>query len=428
MYLNAQDYEKIRQVIEHYSQKLDLSITISKEEFYARHEKVGKQLAERGYDLGFFFWYREMPGDGIYLTGYNPTLERACGVIAPNKAPMLLVGPESGKWAQETGLGLKAAFAEAFSIPDEYYEGVTCVSLPEVIQEYVGGPVKKIAMLTGKDVVTCKVMDIFARQIGAGIEIGEEPDILEELRYEKSPAEIECMRQSDIIAEAAVRAMIAVVRPGLRELQLSAVADYVVKSLGGESYGAESMATSGARNRYIIAPASNKVIEEGDIVQLSSVPSYQGYKGVCRRTVVAGERSPLQKEFFEKMNHGYELAVSELRNVIEKDLPNNRIDLAARNYFAGESIDGVNMKQLHFYSTCHGTGLTECLEKQVIHPLKEQYYGKNVGMMLDLGLYCHPNDAICGAAVESAFFKRGNEMLCFTSLPTDVQDLVGKGM
>ena len=195
-------------------------------------------------------------------------------------------------------------------------------------------------------------------------------------------------------------------------------------------YVRQSMATSGDRNRYIIAPASNKIIEEGDIVQLSSVPSFQGYKGVCRRTVVVGERNAVQKEFFEKMNIGYELAVAELKNVIENDLPINRIDLAARNYFASQELEGVNMKSLHFYSTSHGTGLTECLEKIPTHPFKEDYYGKgkNVGMMLDLGLYGHPNKDICGGCVESAFFKKGNTFVCFTDLPTDVQDLVGKGL
>lgn len=428
MFLTSQDYEKIGQVIEHYTKKLDLSVRIPEEEFFSRHKKVWEKLEERRLDFGFFFWYREMPGDGIYLTGYNPTLEKACGIIAPGKAPLLLVGPESGKWAQEAGLGLESRFVEEFSIPDEYYEGVTCASLPEVIREYVGHDIKKAAILTGIDTVTCKVMDIFEKGVPEGTVFSEEPDILEELRYEKSESEFSCMEQADLIAAAAVRAMLAVLRPGLRELQVSAVADYVVKSLGGESYGAESMATSGARNRYIIAPSSNKIIEKGDIVQLSSVPSYQGYKGVCRRTAVAGGRNALQQEFFQKMNQGYELAVDELKNVIEHDLPNNRIDLAARNYFSSQEIEGQNMRPLHFYSTCHGTGLTECLEKQVIHPLKEQIYGRNVGMMLDLGLYGHANTDICGGCVESAFFKKGNTMVCFTDLPTDVQHLVGKGL
>ena len=74
MFLTSHDYEKVERVIRYYEEKLDLSVRIPKEEFSARHEKVWGKLKERGMDFGFFFWYREMPGDGIYLTGYNPTL------------------------------------------------------------------------------------------------------------------------------------------------------------------------------------------------------------------------------------------------------------------------------------------------------------------------------------------------------------------
>lgn len=430
MFLTSDDFKKVQQVVEHYAAKVDLSAGISKEEYHTRHKRVWDKLTEKGLDFGFFFWYREMPGDGLYLTGYNPTLEKACAIIAPGKAPLLLVGPESGKWAKETGLDLEAKFTTEFSLPDEYYEGVTCASLPEVIQNYVGHEIKKVGIMTPLDVVTVKVLDIFKYDVPGKPELIDATDILEDLRYDKSEAEFHCMQQADTIAAAAVRAMLAVLKPGLRELQVTAIGDYVVKALGGEGYGAESMATSGARNRYIIAPASNKVIEPGDIVQLSSVPSFQGYKGVCRRTVVAGERNALQREFFEKMNHGYELAVAELKNVIEHDLPINRVDLAARDYFQTQQLDGVNMKCLHFYSTSHGTGLTECLEKIPTHPYKEDYYGKgkHVGMMLDLGLYDHPNKDICGGCVESAFFKKDNTFVCFTDLPTDAQALVGKGL
>ena len=427
MFLTKEDYQKVAQIIEHYTPKIDLSVKISLDEYRARHAKVWAEMEKRGLDLGYFFWYREMPGDGLYLTGYNPTLEKACGVITPGKPPLLLVGPESGRWAQEVGLDLPTSFVDEFAIPDEYYEGVTYANMGQVIHDYVGKDVKKVANLTAHDVLTKKVSTIF-HNVFSDAEHEDASDILEHLRYEKSEAEYLCMKQADTIACAAIRAALAVLKPGLRELQIAAVIDYVTKSLGGESYGVESAATSGSRNRYIIASASNKVIEEGDIVQFSCSPSFQGYKGCCRRTAVAGKRSALQEEYFTKMNYAYELARAELKNVIENDLPNNRIDLAARNYFATQEIAGQPMKPLHLYSTCHGTGLTECLEPQVVHPLRELYYGKHVGMMLDLGVYCHPNDEICGGCVENAFFKNGNECICFTDLPTDVQHLVGVGL
>ena len=86
------------------------------------------------------------------------------------------------------------------------------------------------------------------------------------------------------------------------------------------------------------------------------------------------------------------------------------------------------MNQFHFYSTCHGTGLTECLEPMVITPDKEEPYGENVGIMLDLGCYGYPNTEIAGGCVEDAYIKRGRTAVKCSDMPVDVQELVGRGM
>lgn len=428
MTLNSKDMEKVFKIIEEYKGKIDTSISIPLKEYEQRYEKVWKQLEERSIDMGFFFWYREMPGDGMYLTGYNPTIERASGVIVPGKPPMLLAGPESGILADEVGLDLDTEFLEEFSIPDEFYEGITCKPMDEVISEYVGKEIKTIGYMTSYDIIPAKFFELLHSGFGKDVTVVDASDILEELRYEKSETEFKCMKQADTIACAAMRSMLAVLKPGMRETEVAAVADFTVKALGGSGYGFETIVNSGDRCRTVIGPASNKIIEEGEIVQMGVSPSYEGYKGVSRRAVIAGERNSIQKQYFETLNKAYELASMELKNVAENDLPNNRVDLAARNYFATQEIDGVNMKSCHFFSTCHGTGLTECLEKMVIHPEKEQYYGENVGIMLDLGSYGHPNVDICGGCVEDAYFKKGNTLERLSDLPIDVQDLVGCGL
>ena len=428
MAIDAKDMKKVLEIIEAYQGKIDTTLKVPLSEYHQRHEKVWAQLKERGIDLGFFFWYREMPGDGVYLTGYNPTIERASGVITPGKPPMLLVGPESGILSREVGLNLETHFTTEFSIPDEFYEGITCDSLPKVVREYVGHDINKVAYMTAYDLIPAKFYDVLRNDIREGVEVVDATDILENLRYEKSEIEMRCMEQADIIASAGVRAMLAVVKPGMRELEVAAVADFVIKALGGDGYGVETIVASADRCRSVIGPATNRVIQEGDIVQIGCSPCYECYRGVCRRAFVMGERTPLQKAYFDIMNEGFRLAEAELKNVVENDLPINRVDLAPRNYFATQELEGYNMKACHMYSTCHGTGLTECLEIRVIHPEKPEHYGENVGIMLDLAQYNHPNTAIAGGCVEDAYFKKGRTLLHFTDVPVDVQDLVGKGM
>lgn len=427
MNLTEKDWGKVSEIVKAYERKLDKDFKIPLEEYEQRYEKVWKELEARKIDMGFFFWYREMPGDGIYLTGYNPTIERASGVIAPGKRPLLLAGPESGILSREVGLGLETFFVNEFSIPDEYYEGVERGNLNEIISSYIGHKVERIGYLTSADLVPAQFMD-FLKNGFDGAEVVDAADILEELRYEKSENEFKCMEQADIIACAAVRAMLAVAKPGIQESEIAAVGDFTVKALGGNGYGFDTIVNSNERCRTVIGPASNRVIREGEIVQIGCSPSFEGYKGVCRRAFVMGERSEVQKQYFECMNEAYRRAEAAIYKVCEEDLPSNLIDLAARDYFATWEIDGQNMKQFHFYSTCHGTGLTECLEKMVITPFKEEKYGENVGIMLDLGCYGHPNPEIAGGCVEDAYLKRGNKAYKCSDVPVDVQELVGKGM
>ncbi len=425
--ISETDFLKIKEIIEEYDKKIDKNFKIPLDEYDKRYQKVWKELEKRGIDMGFFFWYREMPGDGIYLTGYNPTIERASGVIAPGHKPLLLAGPESGLLSKEVGLNLEIGFVNEFSIPDEYYEGVERDSLNDIISKYVGHEIHKIGYLTSNDIIPAKFMNFLYESFG-DVEVVDASDILEELRYEKSENEFKCMEQADIIACAAVRTMLAVSKEGMRESEIAAVGDFTVKALGGNGFGFDTIVNAGERCRTVIGPATNRVIKKGEIVQIGCSPSYEGYKGVCRRAFVMGDRSDVQKKYFDCMNEAYRRAEKEIYNVCEHNLPTNRIDLAARNYFATKEIDGENMKQFHFYSTCHGTGLTECLEKMVISPDKEECYGENVGLMLDLGCYGHPNPEIAGGCVEDAYIKKGNKAYKLSDMPVDVQSLVGKGI
>ena len=428
MRLTADDFKKIDKVIAEYERQIDLSACISTEEFKERRQKVQENLKKRDLDIGLFFWYREMPGDGIYLTGYNPTVERACGLIGQEGVPLVVGGPEAGKIAEEAAArsGARVEFAEEFQIPDEYYEGVSYKSIKDFIEEVAGKKIERMGLLTSLELIPVQLLEMFEQAIGSDVEIVTAEDILREMRYEKSIQEFVCMAQADKIASAAARAMLAVLKPGLRETQIAAVADLVMKSLGADSYGVETVVNVGDRCRTVIGPASNRVIHEGEILQIGCSPSYEGYKGVMRRVVVLGTPTARQEKYIDVLSNAYIEAEKALEDVVTNGREPKFIDLAARNHFAKHEIDGLNMKQFHTYSSAHGTGLTECLEPKVIGPDTTEPYGHRVGIMLDVGCYGHPNDEIAGGCVEGAYGKDGNKLLSWSDLPVKVGHLIGE--
>ncbi|MDK1032138.1 MAG: hypothetical protein QGD94_09040, partial [Planctomycetia bacterium] len=99
--LAGEGFKRVEKIVAQYEGELDTTIQIRSDEFSARQKKVQAALKDRDLDVGIFFWYREMPGDGVYLTGYNPTIERASGLIGQQGAPLAIGGPGAGMVARE---------------------------------------------------------------------------------------------------------------------------------------------------------------------------------------------------------------------------------------------------------------------------------------------------------------------------------------
>ena len=425
----AQDAcSKIEAIISEYRPRIDTSAVIPAAEYQRRWSAVQDELKKRGLDAGIFFYYREMAGDGIYLSGYNPTIERASGVIGQEGKPVVIAGPEAGEVAREAARvnEVEVLYAEEFQIPEEYYAGATFTALQSIISRAVGQKdAKKVGWLTSLDLVPVKLAETMRAAIGEGVEFVDASDILYELRYEKSEVELTMMAATDCIANATARAMLAAVRPGMRESELAAIGDYVMKTLGATSYGFETIVNSGPRCRTVIGPASNRVIQDGEIVQIGVSPGFVDYKGVCRRVFFMGEPSELQAKYIEHLEIGFSKAKDTMKKVVAEGGSPNVIDLAARDYFATVDLAGVSMGDLMCYSPVHGTGLTECLEGKVASPFTTEPLGDRIGIMLDIGAYGHPDDSIAGGCIEDAFAKDGTKLMEFTDLPANVQNLVG---
>jgi len=431
MLIDKNDLEKVEKIVKKYEKEIDLSVHVSNAEFIERQNIVQKELKKRGIDVGIFFFYREMPGDGLYLTGYDPTIERSAGFIGQEGGPTILAGPEAGLVAKEAGKGKRVtvAFVEEFAIPDEHYEGAVYHTLDKLLKTSAGkDSIKKIGLLTGGDLIPVSLLENLKKSVAENVEFVNAEDILKALRLEKSESEFACMKQANIIACAAMRAALAVIKPGLREAQIAAVGDYVMKSLGARGYGVESIVTTGDNCRSIVSPASNDVIKMGDMVQMGFCPNYQGYKGISRRVVIAGEPSAIQQEYLDRISESYEKAEKALYEVVENNLEPCIVDLAAREYFTKLEIAGISMKDYHSYSIAHGTGLTECFEPTMIGPETKERLGSRIGIMLDFGSYGIPHHEIPGGCVENAFGKDGCKLLKWTDLPVRVSELIGKGL
>jgi Xaa-Pro aminopeptidase len=267
-----------------------------------------------------------------------------------------------------------------FEIPFQDYGGMKFWSLPEVLSDVLGHIPNEVGILSARNVISAEMMDLVA-QIGESSRIRDAAHILAKARYEKSQAELDMFRIASGIATAAMRRLLDRLRPGMRELELAAEADQVMKQMGAYNYGFDTMVCAGPRINTIIGRSSNRVIQDGDIVMLGVSPRYEGYTSALGRTLVAGKASPEQREFLDHGIEGYRRAAEALK----AGQPARSVDAAARNY-----LTSVGLGRYHTYGVGHGIGLTECLEGKTATSSSDYDLPAGVAMMLDVGLFGVP--------------------------------------
>ena len=353
---------------------------IPDQEFKERAQKIRGALDEAGLEVGIAYATEHMPGDVQYLTGYDPHLENVALLVTPDRI-IALGGAEGAKMFEDSARFGEWRNLTLFEIPFQDYGDTKFWTLPELLADVLGTIPRKIGLLSASNVISTEMIDLIGADRTA-MELLDVSHILAQARYEKSPAELEMYRIASGIATKAMRALLEKLGPGLRELELAAEADGVMKKLGAYSYGFDTMVCSGPRINTIIGRSTNRVIREGELVMLGVSPRYEGYTSALGRTVVAGQASTEQREFLDHGIEGYERAAQEFR----VNAPAKAVDGAARAY-----LTSVGLGQYHTYGVGHGIGFTECLEGKTATSASDYQLPSGMAMMLDVGLFGVPN-------------------------------------
>lgn len=394
-----------------------LATRMPPEEYTSRIERLRKFMEENHYDIAVAFGSESRPGDVGWLTGYDPHIE-TCMVAVGKDKTFIIGGPSFIRYAREMSPSAEYRLCFDFSIQEEY-ESLEFFSLGELLTEAAGGAVRRIAVLTTPDILPVKFLQAIE---DTSAEVVNASSWLLEARYWKSQMELEMFHVASRIATTGLKAALAVLEPGKRETEVAATAEYVMKSLGADRFTFNTVMMSGRRISMVGARASNKVIEEGDLVTISPGARYEGISSTVGRTVVAGGKpSPTQLELLEHGTKAYKEAIPHFRyGEVAK-----HVDLAARNYLKSVGL-------LPFYSNVHNVGWTECMEGYGgADSHSEWTYPKGVSLMVDVGFFGLPYKDLpaesVGFRLEDPWcINHGGEPERLTDLPHRVWELVPK--
>src|SRR5258706_3213797 len=213
---------------------IEKSLAVPNEESPRRQSATWQALEQVGLDVGFVFSDEHYDGDVRYLGGNtNIAIEQVAGVIGKNGFH-LIAGLEGGYVSEQLASRANARVhkVELLQLADEKYP-IQAERIEDVLDQAAGKKVRRIGLLTPRQVVPSGIVDALERIVGKENVIDAQ-ELYQRIRYEKSNIEMELIRDAAIIGDVMIRCMLAVSRPDQLETQVAAWAYWAAKELGSE--------------------------------------------------------------------------------------------------------------------------------------------------------------------------------------------------
>jgi Xaa-Pro aminopeptidase len=440
---HRQDLGKVLRVLNE-TPAIDREYMAPREEFQARVRRTNEALQRHGHTVGLVFSDEHYSGDVPYLGGNtNISIEQVAGVLGPNGFH-IAAGLEGGYVAEQLAerAGAIVHKVELLQLADEKYP-IRAERLEDVIAAAAGKNVDHIVLLTPRQVIPAGLVEYLQNLYGREGVVGAQ-ELYYRVKYEKSDIEMRLIADACVIADAMLRSMLAVLRPGRLETEVAAWGAWVGRMLGSERDGFQIMVGANTANRTLIGPALNRPIREGDWVHVGVAPKRDGLTSCIRRSVIAVD-SPSkvtaeQKYWFDMVEEAYGVGEHWYREVARKKSPAKLQEQSLVDFFAdrsdeiskriGRKIDLARQKP---YTGTHNSGYTECQEFFGAITLDSQEpLGNQIVTMLDValrGIGDRWNDVVIPGfdycVVENTLGKYGSRVETLTKVPIHSQELVG---
>lgn len=293
-------------------------------EFAARLARVHAAMRDAGLEALLL----TDPADIFYLTGYHTfevSVHTALVVTADRRVlqvPSIETGPAVVTAAVDEILGYR-------------WEGIDEVIAP--LAETLS-PFRSIGLdLFGAGLRFGVIRELQAR-LGAERFRDGGGALLDAIRLVKTPAELDCLRESARITAAGLAAAEAIIAPGVTDNEVAAEGARAMLAAGSEFMSLQPIVTSGRRISIIHVNHKRTVIEAGDPVFLEFGSAFRRYTAPMMRTAVAGRATPGMQAVRDLCRALFEALTAEMR-------PGRTFDDAAR---AAEAVLAPHADRLFF--------------------------------------------------------------------------------
>jgi len=202
-------------------------------------------------------------------------------------------------------------------------------------------------------------------------------DLVEKFTLEKTPDELAKIQKAVDITDETFKKMLSFIKPGMKELDVSAEITYTHKKLGALKDSFEPIVASGWRAALPHGIASGKIIEMGDIVTLDFGCVYEGFCSDMTRTIAVGEPGDEIKKIYKIVSEAQQIALDTAKSGISS----KSLDSAARDYIASKGY-GENFG----HGLGHGLGI-EVHEMPSLSQRMDVMLAENSVVTIEPGIY-----------------------------------------
>ena len=347
-------------------------------EYSERWRRVQTVLEEHSLDMLLLYADDRHTYGTAYARYYGNlpvAFEPVLVLFAPGQDPVLLVGPETEGYALEISAFQKVCILKEFAAENEDYPFSSMTPLKQVASGEVRHTIRRIG-LGGVTLMGAEIYNTIRKSF-PDAELVKMDAVLEPMRGIKSPAEIEVIRYAYRIVNAGMEAAIQAIRPGITEREVAAEAEYVMRKMGAEGTGIDTMVLSGPNTGHIIGRTTTRVIRDNDFITVTLAPRYEGYHGACGRCIFVGEPD-------KKLLASVEAEI-EAQNTCGKNLIPGKVGSEVEA-MGRQIMTRAGYGENFLYSGLHSVGVIE-FEPPILGPSSNTVIQENMVISVDIPLF-----------------------------------------
>lgn len=202
-------------------------------------------------------------------------------------------------------------------------------------------------------------------------------NIVENLRMIKTPEEIELIKKAAWISDEAFKYILTFIKPGVSEIDIANELEFHMRKNGATGAAFDIIIASGHRSALPHGVASDKIIENGDMLTLDFGAYYQGYRSDMTRTIAVGEPPKKLKEIYQIVYDSLQKALSNMK----AGITGKEADSYSRDFIKAKGY-GKN----YGHGSGHGLGL-DIHENIFMSTVCEDILEENMVLTVEPGIY-----------------------------------------